>query len=125
VDCISVINHLPVSICVAHFLLESGNFSFDTYGSLAPWQIKTLVVMGSVGLEASLPGHHGKKLPFTLICPRAASTPVPQNNIHYHNIVRISPHELIDLMLMKFVLIFLVVRFIVTRFLASFCIVFG
>jgi hypothetical protein len=35
---------------------------------------------------------------------------------NYHNIVRIAPHELIDLMLMKFVLIFLVVRFIVTRF---------
>jgi hypothetical protein len=39
--------------------------------------------MGSVGLEASLPRPPWKETtPFTLICPRAASSaPVPQNNI--------------------------------------------
>jgi hypothetical protein len=47
--------------------------------------------MGSVGLEASLPRPPWKETtPFTL-CPRAASSaPVPQNNINYHNIVRIA-----------------------------------
>jgi hypothetical protein len=74
--------------------------------------------MGSVGLEASLPRPPWKETtPFTLRCPRAASSaPVPQNNPITTILSGLLQHELIDLMLMKFVLIFLVVRFIVTRF---------